>query len=173
MHCDSPEKAKIFVEYLDDLGYSWRTGCEYKAFTNWNVYEEDTIYYFLDGSFGRLDNAIEYGYNILEFDDFDWGEENSPKEDSIQEALQKVEDAKQKEAHEFLQGKKTGSMVNHPKHYQGNNFEVIDIIEDFGLNFSLGSAIKYILRAGKKDDRNQDLEKAIWYLQREVENGKD
>ena len=97
-------------------------------------------------------------------------EESSPKEDSMQETLQKVEDARHKESHEFLQGKKTGSMVNHPKHYQGNKYEVIDIIEDFNLNFSLGSAIKYILRAGKKDDRNQDLEKAIWYLKRELEN---
>lgn len=84
--------------------------------------------------------------------------------------MEEIKDNKQKEAHEFLQGKKTGSMVNHPDHYQGNKFEVIDIIEDFDLNFSLGSAIKYILRAGKKDDRKQDLEKAIWYLKRELEN---
>ena len=87
--------------------------------------------------------------------------------DLIKEFMEEIKDNKQKEAHEFL---KKGPMVNHPKHYQGNNFEVIDIIEDFNLNFSLGSAIKYILRAGKKDDRNQDLEKAIWYLQRELEN---
>lgn len=63
--------------------------------------------------------------------------------------------------------------VNHPDHYQGQEYEVIDIIEDYNLNFNLGNVIKYTLRAGKKDDRNQDLEKAIWYLQREVENGKD
>ena len=60
--------------------------------------------------------------------------------------------------------------VNHPSHYQGNKFEVIDIIEDYKLGFSLGNAIKYILRAGKKNDYKEDLQKAIWYLQREISN---
>ena len=60
-------------------------------------------------------------------------------------------------------------LVNHPDHYQGNKFEVIDIIEDYELNFTLGSAVKYILRAGKKDDKNTDLKKAIWMLERELE----
>lgn len=64
-------------------------------------------------------------------------------------------------------------MVNHPTHYQGNKFEVIDIIEDYKLDFCLGNAIKYILRAGKKDDIIQDINKAIWYLERfkESKNG--
>ena len=58
--------------------------------------------------------------------------------------------------------------VNHPKHYQGKRFEVIDIIEDYNLDFCLGNAIKYILRSGKKspDTEVQDLRKAIWYLNR-------
>lgn len=61
------------------------------------------------------------------------------------------------------------SSVNHPEHYQGNTLEVIDIIEDFNLNFCLGNAIKYILRAGKKENRLEDLKKAIWYLERECQ----
>lgn len=60
--------------------------------------------------------------------------------------------------------------INHPNHYQGNKIEVIDIIDDFNLNFSLGNAIKYILRAGKKGDRKEDLMKAVWYIQREISN---
>jgi hypothetical protein len=59
-------------------------------------------------------------------------------------------------------------MVNHPDHYQGNKTEVIDIIEDYDLGFSLGNAIKYILRADKKGNKKQDLEKAIWYINREL-----
>ncbi len=59
-------------------------------------------------------------------------------------------------------------MVNHPEHYKGNSFEVIDIIEDYSLGFSLGNAIKYILRADKKGNKKQDLEKAIWYLSHEL-----
>lgn len=60
-------------------------------------------------------------------------------------------------------------LINSPDHYQGNKFEVIEIIEDFNLNFSLGNAIKYILRSDKKENRIQDLKKAVWYLNREIE----
>jgi predicted 2-oxoglutarate/Fe(II)-dependent dioxygenase YbiX len=59
-------------------------------------------------------------------------------------------------------------MVNHPDHYQGGKLEVIDIIEDYNLGFSLGNAIKYILRADKKGNKKQDLEKALWYINREL-----
>ena len=62
-------------------------------------------------------------------------------------------------------------MVNHPDHYQGNGgMEVIDIIENYDLGFSLGNAIKYILRSNKKGSAKQDLKKAIWYINRETSN---
>lgn len=59
--------------------------------------------------------------------------------------------------------------VNHPSYYQGK-IEVIDFIEDKGLGFNLGNSIKYIARAGKKnpDKLLEDLEKARWYLDREI-----
>ena len=63
---------------------------------------------------------------------------------------------------------KVTSLVDHPSHYQGQGIEVIDIIDSFDLNFALGNAIKYILRADKKGNRKQDLEKARWYLNREI-----
>ena len=56
--------------------------------------------------------------------------------------------------------------VNHPAHYKGNGLEAIEVIEDWQLGFHLGNAVKYILRAGKKGDRKQDLEKALWYVRR-------
>jgi hypothetical protein len=59
-------------------------------------------------------------------------------------------------------------MVNHPKHYQSGKFEVIDIIEDFNLGFNLGNSVKYILRSNKKHNELEDLKKAVWYLQREI-----
>lgn len=62
-----------------------------------------------------------------------------------------------------------GGFVNHPAHYQGKKFEVIDIIEDFELSFNLGNALKYILRAGKKGNTTEDLKKAIWYIKRSIE----
>jgi hypothetical protein len=65
--------------------------------------------------------------------------------------------------------------VDHPAHYGGatNPYEVIKVIEAWGLGFSLGNAVKYIARAGKKGDTVQaaieDLEKAAWYINREIE----
>jgi hypothetical protein len=51
----------------------------------------------------------------------------------------------------------------------GGDIEAIDIIEMYGLGFSLGNAIKYILRAGKKGDIGEDLVKAIWYINRHMD----
>lgn len=57
--------------------------------------------------------------------------------------------------------------VNHPKHYTAfPGVEVIQITEH--LNFCRGNAVKYICRAGLKGNELQDLEKALWYLQREI-----
>lgn len=62
----------------------------------------------------------------------------------------------------------TDKNVDHPQHYQSEKIEVIDVIEAFGLGFSLGNSIKYILRAEKKGNKKQDLEKAVWYITREI-----
>ena len=59
--------------------------------------------------------------------------------------------------------------VDHPKHYNVGAIEVIDVIEDWNLNFCLGNAIKYIARCAYKGHKKEDLEKAIWYLKRELE----
>ena len=64
---------------------------------------------------------------------------------------------------------KSMSNVNHPKHYNIGAIEVIDVIEDWNLNFCLGNAIKYIARCAYKGHKKEDLEKAIWYLKRELE----
>lgn len=62
--------------------------------------------------------------------------------------------------------------VTHPKHYNQGKIEVIEFLEDQALGFHLGNAVKYISRAGKKDPAKEieDLEKAVWYLQRHLEN---
>jgi hypothetical protein len=69
--------------------------------------------------------------------------------------------------------KKTTSstdLVNHPPHYKSGGIETIDFIEAKDLNYRLGNVIKYVSRAGKKaSDPVQDLEKAAWYLQREID----
>lgn len=59
--------------------------------------------------------------------------------------------------------------VDHPKHYNIGAIEVIDAIEDWNLNFCLGNAVKYIARCEHKGHKKEDLEKAIWYLKRELQ----
>lgn len=59
--------------------------------------------------------------------------------------------------------------VNHPPHYKTGGIETIDFIEAKGLNYRLGNVVKYITRAEHKGNRKEDLQKALWYLQREIE----
>ena len=60
-------------------------------------------------------------------------------------------------------------MVNHLPHYTSHpsGIECIQITEH--MNFCLGNALKYIWRAGLKGSGSEDLKKAVWYLQREIE----
>lgn len=64
-------------------------------------------------------------------------------------------------------------MVVHPDHYGGEDdpYEAIKVIRAWGLNFSLGSAVKYVRRAGKKDTTKhiEDLRKAVFYLEEEID----
>ena len=59
--------------------------------------------------------------------------------------------------------------VNKPKHYNFSDLEPITVIETWGMNYHLGNVLKYIARAGKKNDLLEDLKKAQWYLNREIE----
>lgn len=59
--------------------------------------------------------------------------------------------------------------VNHPAHYKVGGIETIDFIEAKNLNYNIGNVVKYLTRADHKGNRKQDLEKAMWYLKREIE----
>lgn len=131
----------------------------------------------LNQALGRLRGLIESGLIDLANGLADEIEKNEEK--TAEEA---VEDAVKNTCEEFEKNAKkagwscvhpTKEMVDHPSHYQGKRFEVIDIIEDYDLGFNLGNAIKYILRAGHKDAYEQDLKKAIWYLEREISSDKN
>lgn len=61
--------------------------------------------------------------------------------------------------------------VSHPKHYTHLPVECIDVAEHF--NFNIGNAIKYLWRHELKDNPVQDLEKALWYVQRELNRYRD
>jgi len=58
--------------------------------------------------------------------------------------------------------------VNHPPHYKVGGIETIDFVEAKSLGYNLGNVIKYVSRADHKGSRDEDLKKALWYLNREV-----
>lgn len=66
--------------------------------------------------------------------------------------------------------------VNHPSHYTFGKIQVADAIVDWKLDFLRGNVVKYVARAGKKEEEGmtnnqkeiQDLEKALWYLNRAI-----
>jgi hypothetical protein len=54
-------------------------------------------------------------------------------------------------------------------HYENEQgYDIIDVCKDYALNFNRGNILKYVVRAGKKQDELQDLRKALDYLQREI-----
>ena len=59
--------------------------------------------------------------------------------------------------------------VNSPTHYTAGGIETIDYIEAKQLNYHLGNVVKYVSRAGKKNEMLEDLKKAKWYLDREIQ----
>lgn len=94
----------------------------------------------------------------------------------VKQALDKIEKKptklivrpEHKDAALKLLNMKEADPVNHPPHYKTGGVETIDFIEAKDLNYRLGNVVKYVSRAGKKGDPIQDLEKAAWYLQREI-----
>ena len=85
----------------------------------------------------------------------------SPRSRLIQEVFQ---------AEKALEVISPPDMVNHPPHYKAGGIETIDFIEAKDLNYRLGNVVKYVSRAGKKSsDPVQDLEKAMFYLKREID----
>ena len=59
--------------------------------------------------------------------------------------------------------------VNHPPHYKAGGIETIDFIEAKSLSYNLGNVVKYITRADHKGNTLEDLKKAQWYLNREIQ----
>ena len=66
-----------------------------------------------------------------------------------------------------------GDSVNHPPHYTASAVEPINVIEAWRLSFHLGNCVKYIARCDLKGKPIEDLEKARWYLEREIAKRKE
>ena len=70
---------------------------------------------------------------------------------------------------DFYEPRSSSDLVHHPVHYCYSEYEPKDVIRAWGLNFNLGSAVKYIARAGRKDDILQELNKARQFIEFEIE----
>jgi len=60
-------------------------------------------------------------------------------------------------------------MVNNPPHYTVGKFEVIEVIEDWKLEYHESNVVKYVARARHKGKELEDLKKALWYLNRKIQ----
>lgn len=67
-----------------------------------------------------------------------------------------------------LGSKPKSESVNHPKHYNSHPSGVEAIVICEHMNFCVGNAIKYLFRADHKGNALEDLEKARWYVEREI-----
>lgn len=95
--------------------------------------------------------------------------EDKWKRDAGIEDNQRADDAPTY-AQEQLADVECREVVDHPDYYKRGGVEAIDVIEAWGLGFSLGNVVKYIARCGRKSDNVLgDLKKAAWYLNREIE----
>ena len=101
-------------------------------------------------------DALDVEFDCLDYNDFE---------------LETKEKAKEEPKPQVVSTMPKDSPVSHPSHYADGKIEVIDFIEDKGLNFNRGNAVKYLCRAGKKDPEKEieDLEKAVWYINHEIE----
>lgn len=72
MHCDTEEKAAVFCRFLHEQGKKWRDGGLLINETYWEIFLEDTVYFLDNFCYQDVDFAKNAGYQILEFDDFNW-----------------------------------------------------------------------------------------------------
>jgi Protein of unknwon function (DUF3310) len=111
--------------------------------------------------------AQKAGISVEEFAKTKIKAKRERKPENINTMIAEAQEARKEMAIEMIEPK--SDPVNHPAHYKAGGIETIDFIEAKGLNYRLGNVVKYITRADHKGNRKQDLEKAMWYLKREIE----
>lgn len=70
MHCETIEEAEDFCRVLNKNGKVWSSGDRYTKYTNWDVYQSQTVYYFNKGTFGDIDHVRKNQVTILKWHDF-------------------------------------------------------------------------------------------------------
>ena len=113
-----------------------------------------------------IEKHNQRGYTVYHStpDPFEMPVEKKTKSDPV---AKKIHDSYFKESLpnvDRAQLAKLPERVNHPSHYNQGKYEVIDVIQDWGLDFTEGNVVKYVARSKHKENRVEDLKKARWYL---------
>jgi len=97
--------------------------------------------------------------------------EDTVEEESVLEPGEEIPQVIPEIAEEALVPAPVREAVNHPKHYNCSDpkLEAINIIDAYHMNFTVGNAYKYIVRSKYKENLLEDLQKASWYLTREID----
>jgi hypothetical protein len=139
--------------------------------------KQDYLYKYCDGRDGKCEDCIlnksEHMWLTPCEDDCNCPSFLELSEYELDKAIKLIQESEELDkAHNT---DKLVDAVNHPSHYTDGKIEVIDYIEDKKLNFNRGNAIKYISRAGKKDKDKEveDLQKAVFYINREINRLKE
>lgn len=112
---------------------------------------------------GNIRSIAEPGHVFVSFPQYHTG----PRPDKKAIKMPKMIDDVSKISESFNE-------ISHPSHYTaGRKYEPRKVIADWGLNFNLGNAVKYVSRAGRKGDKIEDLQKAIQYIEFEIEELED
>ena len=168
---------------LDEQGFKMISNGSYKSDRRWRDHKGLTCYDINSGKFGTVNFYLDCGYTVINSTKITG--EPSQIETLVAETLpvtaaqvntQHAETLPVTAAQVNTQHAETlpaaPDPVNHPTHYGGQDdpYEVIKVINAWGLGFELGNTVKYIARAGKKDPskRLEDLKKAAWYLAHEI-----
>lgn len=146
------------ISYLDEIDYdscySWLQNIT-------DADEKYETYYGFDGSYGF--NGTNAYKDLSDF-------ENDPTILTLDEFIELRSKMIKDDMVDKIENKE--DIINNPTHYGGkdNVYEAIKVIEAWDLGFRLGNTVKYISRAGKKEKNKtiQDLEKARYYLDREI-----
>lgn len=145
---------------------------ELPSVADWNVKYMNAIYCICDecqekenqsmSSFGELRGTI-YGPFVNKCDVPQDATDNVREQikAEVKEMLEQNPDVKD-------QVESALDIINTPPHYNHSSFQPIDVIEDWGLSYSLGNTVKYICRHKHKGKPLEDLRKARWYLDREI-----
>lgn len=141
----------------------------------WLKFESDDLPFPVIGPKEKMNKFIEWFENASKEEIKEYGKQTvNSYEEELNKAGYEVSYTKNKSDPDKPNQVtiKDNDIVSHPNHYcEGRKYEPKDVIYDWGLDFNLGSAVKYLARAGRKEhnSKEQDLEKAIQYIEFELE----